>query len=101
MPFLRRTSSYSTDKTARVHGSLRIQGRLDPLADRPVGSGLAPDLEWLFPFVSGSGEDQVAAIGRGGVADLADLTECLLERPIAQGVGMYNPVAGVGLSRPV
>ena len=35
-----------------------------------------------------------------GAADSADLTECLLERPVAEGVGTDDPVAGVGLDCP-
>ena len=59
-----------TNEPARVHHPARVEGRLDPLGEGPVGPGLAPDAEPVLPVGRAAREDQVAAVAgrprRGG-----------------------------------
>ena len=86
---------------ARVHGCVRIEGRLDPFGDGPVGPRLAPDAQALLPRRSGTATRIRLPPSR--TARSRNFSICprdLFERPFALSVGADDPVARVCLRRP-
>ena len=96
-----RDNSNSPYKSTWVHGRMRIEGRLDPFGDGPVGPGLAPDGERFLPRSGAASQDQVAPFLGGHLFEFRNRRGHLLERPFALCVGVDDPVAGVCLRRPL